>query len=322
MNENSQISPERLRLLADVAELYYLNGKDQAEIARLVGVTRSMVSRLLSEARQRGIVSIEIYRPIQTHPGLQATLIQKFGLSSVQVIVSKGDSRQRLLSDLGRAAAQYLTPFLLPDKIIALAWGTSISATVNAIEPKPTPGIKVVQLVGAMGARNVEYDGHALVQRLAEKLQGEGYFIHAPFLCQSPEVAQAVMGTQSVQQTIALGRRADVALLGVGSTRLEYSSFYLAGYVPQEELEQLQQAGAVGDIAGIHFDREGNFVCDAFYQRLVTIRREDLLRIPERIGVAGGPGKGLAILGALRGRLINHLITDVQAAQEALALCV
>lgn len=319
--ESSRPSPERLRLLADVAELYYINGKDQAEIARLVGVTRSMVSRLLSEARQHGIVSIEICRPIQTHPTLQAELVQKFGLSSAQVINSKGDSRQRLLVDLGRAAAQFLTSFLQPDMIVALAWGTSINATVNAIEPKALPGIKVVQLVGAMGARNVEYDGHTLVQRLAEKLQGEAYFIHAPFLCQSPEVAVAVMGTQSIQQTIAMGRHADVALLGVGSTQLEYSSFYLSGYVPQEELEQLQQTGAVGDIAGIHFDREGNFVCDAFYQRLVTIRREDLLRIPERIGVAGGSGKGLAILGALRGRLINHLVTDVQAAQEVLMYC-
>lgn len=320
MPKRTQYPPERLRLLADVAEMYYWDGKDQAEIGRLIGVTRSMVSRMLTEARQLGIVTIQISRPIQTDVALQSALIQRFGLKSALVVRSEPENRLRLLSDLGRVAARTLQSILQPGMILALAWGTSTSATVDAIEPRPLPGIKIVQLVGAMGARNVEYDGHALVMRLAMKLGGEGYYLNAPFLCQSEQIAQSLLGTPGISQTISLGRQADIALLGIGSTQSEYSSFYLAGYVSQQELEQLQQAGAVGDVAGIHFDRDGNFCCDAFYRRLVTIRREDLLGIPQRIGVAGGAGKAQAILGALRSRLVNHLITDVAAARQVLAL--
>ena len=53
-----------------------------------------------------------------------------------------------------------------------------------------------------------------------------------------------------------------------------------------------------------------------FQDRLVTIERRNLLNIPIRIGVAGGPGKVEAILGALRGGYVNILVTDHQAANE------
>ena len=52
-------------LLADVAEMYYLEDKNQSEIAESVGVTRSMISRMLTEARENGIVEIRIQRPLQ-----------------------------------------------------------------------------------------------------------------------------------------------------------------------------------------------------------------------------------------------------------------
>ncbi|RPH59298.1 MAG: hypothetical protein EHM81_08500, partial [Chloroflexi bacterium] len=69
-----------------------------------------------------------------------------------------------------------------------------------------------------------------------------------------------------------------------------------------------------------HFDLQGKFVCEDFYRRLVTIRYEDLLRLPVRIGVAGGPGKIAPILGALRGGLINVLVTDSITARKVLEM--
>jgi len=321
-NESSEQtqSPERVNLLADVAEMYYLEGKDQLAISRVVGVTRSMVSRMLTEARQRGIVEIKVNRPLQTDAGLELALRDCFGLKAAKIIALRGTEDEPTLVNLGRAGAYVLRDYFLPDTIIALAWGTSISATVDAVEEQETLPVKVVQLVGAMGARNVEYDGHALVQRLANKLGGESYFINAPYLCPSPEVANAMFATKGVEETVAFGRQARVALFGIGSTDPKYSSYYLAGYVPREEIDDILAAGAVGDIAGIHFNIQGQFVCEDFYRRLVTIKYEDLLAISVRIGVAGGPGKIAPILGALRGGLINVLVTDSITARKVLEL--
>ncbi len=313
-------TPERIDLLADVAEMYYLEGKDQMEISQVVGVTRSMISRMLTEARQRGIVEIRVNRSMQTEPELESALIARFGIKTARVISMRGAEQEPTLANLGRAGAQVLREYFLPEAIIALAWGTSISATIDAVEERETLPAKIVQLVGAMGARNVEYDGHALVQRLASKLGGESYFINAPYICPSPEVATAMLSIKGIEETVAMGKQAQVALFGIGSTDPKYSSYFLAGYVPQEDMDLIRASGAVGDIAGIHFDINGKLACEDFYRRLVTLRYDDLLHIPVRIGVAGGSGKVIPILGALRGNLINVLVTDSITARKVLEL--
>lgn len=311
---------ERFSLLADVAEMYYLEGKDQTQIAKVVGVTRSMVSRMLSEARKNGIVEIRIVRPLKTELKLEQALINKFGLNEAMVVSLRSVNETGLLEDLGMGGAQVLKRHLVSGTVVGLAWGTSVSATVSAVNFQENQAVKVVQLVGAMGARNTEYDGHALVQKLAEKLHGEGYFINAPYFCQTADMAKALLVTHGVLETVALGKNGQVALLGIGSTDPQYSSYYLAGFVPLDEIERIRASEAVGDIAGIHFDINGNQVCQDFYERLVTIRVEDLLQIPIRIGVAGGTGKVKPILGALRGKFVNVLITDSVTAQKVLEL--
>ena len=313
-------SQDRASLLADVAEMYYLEQKNQAEIAKAVGVTRSMISRMLTEARESGIVEIRIQRPLQSDADLEGELKEKFGLKDVFVVVTSHRSGERLTRTLGSAGAQVLKRHLAPQKILGLAWGTSISATVDAFETVESMPVKVVQLVGAMGARNLEYDGHDLVSRITEKLSGEAYYLNAPYLCQSAEIAQSLLDAKSIRETINVGKKTDVALLGIGTTSLEHSSFYLAGYITRRELDELRRAGGIGDVCGLHFDIHGQPACDDFCERLVSIRRHDLLAIPIRLGVAGGEGKAEAILGALRIKYVNVLVVDNVTARKVLEL--
>ena len=315
-------SQDRASLLADVAEMYYLQDMNQAQIARVVGVTRSMVSRMLSEARQKGIVDVTIRRPLQSDRELEAALAARFKLRAASVVMVRAPDDRRLLRYLGQGAADLLQKHLPPKTVVGLAWGTSISAAVDAIpaDERAALKIKIVQLVGALGARNNEYDGHGLVMRLAEKLGGEAYYLNAPFICQNRQMARALMNAQSIRETIVLARKVNVALVGVGSTSPKYSSFYLAGYVPLAELKAMIAAGAVGDVCGLHFDISGREKCGELCERLVTIQKDDLLKIPLRIGVAGGPGKVNPILGALRIGYINALVTDSVTAKKLLEL--
>ncbi|MFZ5809583.1 MAG: sugar-binding transcriptional regulator [Chloroflexota bacterium] len=315
-----QTFQNRANLLADVAEMYYCKGKTQAEISKSIGVTRSMVSRMLTEARESGIVEIYIRRPLQHDTGLESMLKEKYELKEIFVVVSGFVDREKLIRLLGNAGAQMLTQFLAPHIVLGLTWGTTISATVDAINVKEYTPIKVVELVGAMGARLMEYDGHDIVTRIARKLGGEAYYLNAPFLCQTADIAKALINTQGVRETIALGKKVDIALLGIGTTRPEYSSFYQAGYVSRDEITELRRAGAIGDVCGLHFDIEGQPACESFCERLVTIRRGDLLKIPVRLAVAGGEWKADAILGALRSKLVNALVVDNITAKKVLEL--
>ncbi len=302
---------DRTSLLAFVSELYYVKGMDQSAIAQKIGVTRSMISRMLTDARNRGIVEIRIHHPLQTEPLLEEQLQNYFGIDSVSVIhIHSHEDHSHLLAELGRAGASTLLKYIEPGKSIGLAWGTTVSAVIDALDiPNAQPG-KVIQLIGALGARNHEYDGHALVQRLADKLGSESHFINAPYLCKTAEIARAFMETPGIQETIEMGKHLDIALLGIGTTELQYSSYILAGYVQTYEIERLRTEGAVGDIAGNHLNINGTILHDAFTQRQLTIQSKNLLRTPIRICVAGGPGKTNAIVGALRSGLVTTLVTD------------
>jgi deoxyribonucleoside regulator len=309
---------EHEALLADVAQMYYLERKGQAEIAHVIGVTRSMVSRLLTEARDAGIVEIRIRRSPWLDAELRMALIERFNLKEAHVVRVPQTPGSRLLDYLGVAGAQLLKPLLTPGIVFGVAWGTSVSAVVNELVVEQPMPSKIVQLVGALGAHNPDYDGHAMVLRLAEKLGGESFFLDAPFLCPNPETASSILEAPSIKETINWGRKVQIALVGVGSTKSKYSSYYLAGYASKKDLDQLSKAGAVGDVCGLPFNIEGQDVGADFCERLVTIRRKDLLAIPVRIGVAGGDGKIGVILGALRGGYVNMLVTDTVTARKVL----
>jgi DNA-binding transcriptional regulator LsrR (DeoR family) len=315
-NPSSQDRPDQL---ADVAEMYYLQGKNQDQIARLLGVDRSTISRMLREARGQAIVEIRINRPLRAEPGLEAGLVDRFGLAKASVITDREEDYAQLLTRLGVAGANLLLNLLSPGKIIGLSWGTAVSAVVDALPIQPAiPDLKVVQLVGALGARDSVYDGRGLVQRLAAKVDGQAYFLNAPFLVHDALIARALKNTPSIHEALLLGRRCDAAILGVGSLESQFSSFYQAGYVPMPELEKLRQAGMVGDTCGLHFTELGETPPIEFHQRIVTIQPEDLKSIPVRIGVAGGQGKVSPILGALRAGYINALVTNESVARELL----
>ncbi len=307
---SERISDKRISLLADVAEMYYIEGRDQSAIALELGVTRSMISRMLTEARSHGIVEIKVIRPIRSDHELEEAIKARYGIESVFVVALEDTKPEKMLLNLGRAAAEVLKKQIHADLSIGVAWGTAVSATVDALQAINEPSIKVIQLVGAQGARNVEYDGHALVQRLADKLGGEGYYINAPYLCQTAEIAQSMRDTRGIKETIDMGKEIQVALLGIGTTETEYSSYYLSGLLSEEEIDVFRKNGVIGDIASNYFHIDGSPFYDDFLNRLIAIKLEDLKRVPVRIGIAGGSIKVNAIIGALNSKLINYLVTD------------
>ena len=307
-------------LLADIAEMYYLEGMTQSEISKKVGVTRSMISRMLSDAREKNIVKISIERDFQYSQTLSSEMITRFKLLDAVIFIGYVDDNMRYLSRLGSVAAKVIQPYLKSGLVLGTAWGTALAATINALEVEQPMAIKVVQLVGALRGRNLEIDGHGVVGHLVSKVGGEAHYLNVPYIVDSPETVSALMKVTGVRETMQLMKECDVGLFGVGSTVLDYSTFYSAGYLIGDEIEGLVQSGAVGNVCGLFFDRNGNATARNFQQRSFTIKKRDLLKIPVRIGIAGGPGKIEAIRGALLGGYINVLVTDNQTAAEILIL--
>lgn len=307
---------ERASLLADVAEMYFLDGLIQDEIGKRVGVTRSMVSRMLAEARRQGIVEIIVHRPVMADHDLTSELIKRFGLKDAFVVADTCSDHQRLLRMLGHAGVVILERYLRPSMTVGIVWGTATNAVVDALPSRDLSPINVVQLAGAVDAQAGPYDGHALVTRLAQKLNGRPFYLNAPLVVDNPETVAALNAAPSVNEAIVMGRKCDIAVLGIGGTDPAYCSYCLTGNITPAQLARYVEAGAVGVVYANYYASDGTPVQTDLCGRIVGLDLDSLLRIPIRIGIAGDDYKAAAIEGALRGGYVNVLVTDSRVASR------
>jgi DNA-binding transcriptional regulator LsrR (DeoR family) len=167
-----------------------------------------------------------------------------------------------------------------------------------------------VQLVGVLGSTKHTYSGQVLVENLTRKIGGKGMYLYMPFLVENENIANILMKDKSVKEVISLGKKCDVAILGIGSTKSKFCSLYQGGHINLTDLSKLQEAQAVGDVCGHYFNISGELIDVEFQNRLIKVKKDDLLNIPIRLAVAGNIAKVEAILGAIRGGFINNIVTD------------
>jgi len=315
-----QRGDKRDELLADVAEMYYIDELTQAEISRTIDMTRSAVSRMLTEARKKRIVEINVRRPLHFDAGLEAALTERFDLQGAHVLDGQGDDYDKLRRQLGQTAAGVLKDLLRPQMTCGVAWGTTVSATIEALDVSDPVPVQIVQLVGVLQSNSHAFNAQALVEILARKLGGQGMYLYSPFIVENTATANSIRSIPDVRETLDAGKRCDIALMGIG-TVLDpaYSSLYQGGHITMETLEELRNGGAVGDVGGVHIDVNGRAAGGNFNDRMVGITGPDLLAIPTRLAVAGGVAKAEAILGALRGGYANLLVTDSETAEVVLS---
>ena len=311
----------RDELLAFVAEKYYLEDHRQTDIAGMIGLTRSAVSRMLTEAREKGIVEIVVHHPFHFYHELEDKLKSKLGLNHVSVLVFNNQpSYDDLKKLLGKAGSRLLASLIKPGYKIGVAWGTTVQATIEAFDADPIPDSQVVQLVGVLGSTRHSYSAQTLVERLADKIGGEGMYLYTPFIVENQQTASSLMEDPVVEEAISIGKQCDIALVGIGTTKPEFCSLYRGDHLSLDELNTIQSAGAVGDVCALYYGIEGDLSSIGFHQRRIGASLDGLKNIKTRLAVAGNIEKAEAILGAICGGFINSLVTDNLTAVRVLEL--
>ncbi|MDZ4718779.1 MAG: sugar-binding transcriptional regulator [Roseiflexaceae bacterium] len=307
-------------LLAQVASYYYDEELTQSQIAERLGISRVKVYRLLKEARAEDIVQIVINWPINRAVSLEQALKQEFQLKDALVLESAQSNLLPALSRLGQLGARYLEQILDDGMTMAVCVGRSTYEVIHAIRPGFRARVDISQAMGAMPFALQEIDSAALARHLAVKLGGEVRYLSSPLMADSPEAAAIMRSQRDIRRTLDAARTADVALVGIGNLDPAISGFAKAGFISGEELDQLKQQGAIGDIAGHIFNMAGQLQPCAYNERLIGITLAELGQIATTIAVAVGREKGRAMLGALRTGVIDVLCTDDRAAEEILRL--
>lgn len=309
---------DHLEFLAEIAGLYYEESLSQSEIAVQTGYSRSMVSRFLAEARQEGLVEIRVHRPIERRQDLERGLQDVLKLKQARVVVCRELGHDQVLRRLGMMASRLVEELLVDDMTIGVSWGTTVYETVNALQFTNYPGIHIIQMIGSLGTPDPLIDGPELAQHLAHKLAGRYTSLPAPLLVDSRVTRQSLVNESRVRQVMEQFRTIQLALVGIGTMDPGQASLLRAGYLSIEQLEELRQAGAVGDVCVIHFDIDGQLVDTPLTKRVVGIDPPTLRSIPAKVGIAGGGTKVSPIIGASKAGFINILVTDEMTATSIL----
>jgi len=328
--------------MAKAARLYYEQALSQVEIGRRLDVSQATVSRLLKRAQQEGIVRISVSTPGGTCPALEDALQARFGLHEVVVVDASGDadeggaglSEKRSvregdrvrepkgesnLRELGAAAAFYLETTLKPKSVIGISsWSSTLLAMVDAMHPLRATGSRVVQILGGVGSPSAKAHATRLTQRLSELVGGEASLLPAPGVVRTAEACASLKADAYIERALKEMETVSVALVGIGATEPSRLLAESGNVFAPKELESLSRAGAVGDICLRFFDAQGELVNSDLENRVIGMTIAQLRKVPRTIGIAAGLRKAPAIRGALRGGLINVLVTDRATAEGVL----
>ncbi len=309
-------SSTRLDDAARAGWLYYVAGNTQDEIAQKLGVSRQTAQRLVAMAMSERLVKVRLDHPIGRCMDLAQGLQDRWGLHLAEVVPSD-PAAPDLLAGVASAAAALLEKTLRsPEpRIIALGTGRALRATVEALSSMDCPQHRIVSLLG-----NMKSDGQATafnaVVRMADKVGAPHYPFPLPVLARDPAELRVLHAQEAVQITLALCAQADLTLVGIGQLGPK-GPIVVDGFMDLGTLRDLTAAGAAGEITSWVYDDEGR-IMDCDHNRRVASAPLPPASDRPVVAVAVGESKVAAIRAALRGRLLNGLVTNEATAERLL----
>jgi DNA-binding transcriptional regulator LsrR (DeoR family) len=314
------INIELHRLIYKIAQCYYFDGLTQQQIARRFGLSRSKVSRLLQQGQNKGIINITCVPPPNSMADLERDLERKFGLEEAVVVpVSEPKNLTKVARELGPCAAECLVRYIHGDEIVGITWGTSMLALVDSLPVKFWPKVTIVQIMGGLGPVGEMEHSTELAQRAAQKLNARLRLIPAPGIVSNRETAAALKADKQISETLTLAAKADIVLVGLGVPLPDAILLRDGNIITQEDLKMVKDAGGVGDIALRYIDSYGKPLNLEINERIIGLSLDQIKAIPRVIGIAGGEAKYRLIRAALRGKLLNVLVTDHVTAKNLLS---
>jgi DNA-binding transcriptional regulator LsrR (DeoR family) len=296
--------------------MYYEQNMSQDQIARSLITSRSNISRILSVAKKRGIVEIKINESTKRETDIEEMLISRFGLRAA--LVAKVPRSTSDYKAVGQLAVQSFLNHLKPRVRVAISWGRSIQAMIDALDNENRPDLTFIPLMGGMTSIPSSYSGETLIRSLAEKFNADYQILHAPTIVQSPDIKLALMKEPSVAAVIDSARNADVAFVGIGSRGANSSVHILQSAGINEKDNPDFYNKWAGDLAGRFFDRDGKPINKQLDSRTVGLELSEISKMKRVVGVAAGDEKTEGILAALRGGLISELVTSSNCALKLL----
>ena len=162
--------------------------------------TRSNVSRMLTAARERGVVQIRILDSAGRDHDLEEQLMDQFGLS--EALVARFEPGSHPARRAGELGASWLVDKLRDGQKISLSWGTSLQNLVWAVTADHSVDVEILQLVGGLSPVSNAPTGQELLRELALRLGAHYRYLHAPAVLDRPDAVTLLARENSIAESL------------------------------------------------------------------------------------------------------------------------
>jgi DNA-binding transcriptional regulator LsrR (DeoR family) len=314
--ENMALNQEE-QLATRAAWLYFIGNSTQAQIAKKLGLTRQRVNRLLSYAREQGLVQINVTGKLANCVALEHEMARVYALKDAVVVPSPADASQ-LRMVIAAAAGHYLSEQLHDGMSLGVGWGRTLRLSLASVPRKSYRKLSVVSLIGGL-TQSSAVNPHETASHLADIIGAECYYFAGPAYTDSAHSLDVLMKQPMLQDVMLRGQKVDVAFLSVGDITAQ-STMAALNLITKEEMTSLRAKGATGDVCSHWINVEGEMVDHPLNSRAVGLLPDDLRQIKDCILVSGGKAKVEVIHGALRAKLANRIVTDEQTARQLVSM--
>lgn len=297
-----------------VAWLYHDRRLTQQEIADRLGISRSTISRLLTEAERDGIVRVIITRPLPESARLSEALIERYALTGAIVGAALDDESPAHAA--AAAMARRLESIASSGNVtIATGWGRTIALCAQQTRPVVTTGVMIVDAFGHTTTDDVTA-AVEVSNILSRKFDARVMHVPSPGFAPSSDLANSFVSSPPVARALARARTANVVMISIGVASKD-SLLIAEGFMSEESMAEAIERGAVGEIFGWYFDAAGDSVpVESLHP--IALSLEDMRNSSRVIGVAGGAEKTQAITGAIATGVLDEIAVDVSLATALL----
>lgn len=310
----NKCSREKILLMVQACEMYYKEGCTQEEIGKRLKISRSQISRLLTQARENNLVSVTIKNPFSQEETYAEKLKMKYNLSSVVVKAADTTDPREEATETVAAAARLLETLLTETSIVGVMAGKTVRDVCSAVRPARMPRAEIVPVMGGWGNEGSDWHANSNAYLLGKQLKSKYYVMNAPSIVSMAESWLALMREPEIYKVLNLAKSADIVLMGIGQVDSR-STMSLSEVLSEESLGRIRAHGAVGSIMSSFIDRRGKVVDVPGLGFQIGLEMRALRNIPNRVAVAFGQEKAEAIHAVLLGGWVTSFVTDIATAK-------
>ena len=300
------------------AQMYYLQDMTMDAIARELSTSRSSVSRLLSHARDTGLVEVRINTPQGQELRLEEAIRARHGIAAHVVPTPQGLSDVERFERVAMSAARQLPLYFDSNMTLGIAWGSTLDAISRHLPKKETHNSTVVQLNGAGNTFTTGVDyASEILHRFGQAFGAGIQQFPVPAFFDDARTKEAMWRERSTRRVLELQARADIVLFGLGSPLAEIPSrVYIGGYLDRDDYRSLREQNIVGDVATVFYRQDGSWRDVELNRRATGPSFPVLSRVSRRICVVSGVQKLPSLRGAIAAKLITDLVLDEHLAEQ------